>query len=64
MSRAAKVISEESRKFWAHVEKSAKEVATWPEWKRGDVSISAPEMDDDERKAHLPEGSDGAFRNG
>lgn len=25
----------ESERFWADVERTAQEVATWPEWKRG-----------------------------
>ena len=32
--------TQESRDFWAHVDKCAAEVATWPEWKR--VGISEP----------------------
>ena len=30
----------ESQAFWAHVEACAKEVATWPAWKR--VGVSEP----------------------
>lgn len=31
----------ESKEYWAFVEKTAKEVADWPDWKRGTVQESA-----------------------
>jgi len=30
---------EESARFWAHIDKVAAEVATWPEWMKGNLSI-------------------------
>ena len=30
--------TEETHKFWAHVEKKAKEVDSWPEWKKSGVA--------------------------
>lgn len=35
----------ENRAFWAHVEKNAAEVATWPEWKKVGIAIVVPEVD-------------------
>lgn len=43
MSDVRVLSQEEIRKFWAHVEKNAKEVEGWPEWKRGGLAIAVPE---------------------
>lgn len=51
MKRASQV-DEEGARFWAHVDKVASEVASWPEWMKGDLSISAPDMEEPEQ-GHL-----------
>src|SRR5437016_3041812 len=58
VNRASKLNQDESAKFWAHVEKIASEVASWPEWKRGELLITAPEAAHPERVSCGPEGDD------
>jgi len=38
--------SEESREFWESVKKSAKEVESWPDWKRGGMIDIPPKKAD------------------
>lgn len=40
----------EAREFWAFVEACAREVRTWPDWRRAGINV-ALERDDAEEKA-------------
>jgi hypothetical protein len=37
------LVTEEARRFWAHAEKNAEDVAKWPEWKKCGIAIAVPE---------------------
>lgn len=41
--------TEDARRFWAHAEACAAEVATWPSWKRVGIAIDAPEVETSEK---------------
>ena len=41
MSARRNLSTPESRAFWAGVERIAREVATWPPWKRAGINVAA-----------------------
>jgi hypothetical protein len=57
MSRVNGLSAEETERFWAHVEKNAKEVESWPEWKKGGISIVSPEASSEKQASHPTEGT-------
>jgi hypothetical protein len=42
--------TEENREFWQAVEDAAKEVATWPAWKRGESVVPALAAESEARR--------------
>jgi len=56
MNGASKAAKEDSTRFWAHVEKNSREIASWPEWKKGELSITVPDSDVPERVRSPSEG--------
>jgi len=44
----------ESKEYWAFVEKTAREVADWPDWKRGTVQESAGARNEEDSTSAAP----------
>ena len=43
--------NEESRQFWAAIQQTAEEVASWPAWKRGGSSLPLSKRKNDKKSA-------------